>query len=152
MIPAEILTAISDNHYDDFIRLLTNYGLWARYTGAPKVPSALDHSAPAVYTISDDAAMMVDQVAGKIKRSRPNLYRLFYLYYIKGLDFYEILSVIKHNRVKYQQRRKHKNYFEYNYAIDGAFKYLNAEAVIDLIKWAENLILSELKQVVEVAK
>ena len=129
----------------EFYLLLKNYGMWSKYFGCSGYGA---HSSEPLPTpiIDDDTAMFVEKAAIKLKKTRPNVWRLFRLHYVNDLSPDKIASIIKaetkNNREPRRKRRK--NYFEYNAAIDSAIRHITASTVRDLLKIAERFIYAEL--------
>ena len=129
----------------EFYLLLKNYGMWSRYFGCSGYGA---HSSEPLPTpiIDDDTAMFVEKAAIKLKKTRPNVWRVFRLHYAEDLTPEKISSRIraetKNNREPRHKRRK--NYFEYNAAIDSALRHITASCVRDLLKIAERFIYTEL--------
>lgn len=129
---------------DVFARLLFNYGLWSRGGGCRGWFHGLISHESCV--IDDESALLVDRAVQSILRERrPKLYVLFSMYYIRGFNEYEITSRLKRKRF-IRSRVRRKDYFEYNYAADGALKYLTSSVVRDLIIYSERLIFEEMRQ------
>ena len=129
----------------EFYLLLKNYGMWSKYFGCSGYGA---HSSEPLPTpiIDDDTAMFVEKAAIKLKKTRPNVWRVFRLHYAEDLTPEKISSRIraetKNNREPRHKRRK--NYFEYNAAIDSAIRHITASTVRDLLKIAERFIYTEL--------
>lgn len=144
MITNLIKSSIEDGYSAPFISLLRNYGLWARYFGC--VGYKTHGSSPESYIIDDDSALQVDKAVQRVLRERrPKLYVLFSMYYIRGFNEYEITSRLKRKKF-IRSRVRRKDFFEYNYATDGALKYLTSSVVRDLIIYSERLIFEEMRQ------
>lgn len=139
----DLSEAVNVECSDEFCRLLYNYGLWSRYSGIKGYFHG-NHKHEN-YVIDDETALEIDRAVMRLKQSRPKVYTLFYMYYVKGNNEFEILNQLKHGKVRFRKLRRN-NYFEYNHAIDGALKYLNADAVRGLIGFAEKYIQFELKR------
>lgn len=129
----------------EFYLLLKNYGLWSRYFGCSGYGAHSTETLPTPI-IDDDTAMFVEKAAIKLKKTRPNVWRVFRLHYADDLSPDKIASIIKaetkNNREPRYRRRK--NYFEYNAAIDSALRHITANTVRDLLKIAERFIYTEL--------
>ena len=129
---------------DVFARLLYNYGLWSRGGGCRGWFHGLISHESCV--IDDDSALQVDKAVQRVLRERrPKLYVLFSMYYIRGFNEYEITSRLKRKKF-IRSRVRRRDFFEYNYAIDGALKYLTSSVVRDLIIYSERLIFEEMRQ------
>ena len=93
MLTKYIIEAIQDGYSSDYLSLLHNYGLWARYFGA------VGYHCPATahedYIIDDESALIVEACMCWLKQTRPQVHKLLSMYYIRGLDEYDILSVLK---------------------------------------------------------
>lgn len=144
MLTKYIIEAIQDGYSSDYLSLLHNYGLWARYFGA------VGYHCPATahedYIIDDESALIVEACMCWLKQTRPQVYKLFSMYYIRGLDEYDILSVLK-ERVTVK-RVRHKDRYDAT-LYDDAVRYLTGSAVRDIIILGEKLVLDYLQNEVK---
>nr|DAU00833.1 MAG TPA: DNA-directed RNA polymerase subunit alpha [Caudoviricetes sp.] len=144
MLTKYIIEAIQDGYSSDYLSLLHNYGLWARYFGA------VGYHCPATahedYIIDDESALIVEACMCWLKQTRPQVYKLFSMYYIRGLDEYDILSVLK-ERVTVK-RVRHKDRYDAT-PYDDAVRYLTGSAVRDIIILGEKLVLDYLQKEVK---
>lgn len=144
MLTKYIIEAIQDGYSSDYLSLLHNYGLWARYFGA------VGYHCPATahedYIIDDESALIVESCMCWLKQTRPQVYKLFSMYYIRGLDEYDILSVLK-ERVTVK-RVRHKDRYDAT-PYDDAVRYLTGSAVRDIIILGEKLVLDYLQKEVK---
>lgn len=144
MLTKYIIEAIQDGYSSDYLSLLHNYGLWARYFGA------VGYHCPATahedYIIDDESALIVEACMCWLKQTRPQVYKLFSMYYIRGLDEYDILSVLK-ERVTVKRVRLKDRYDATPY--DDAVRYLTGSAVRDIIILGEKLVLDYLQKEVK---
>lgn len=144
MLTKYIIEAIQDGYSSDYLSLLHNYGLWARYFGA------VGYHCPATahedYIIDDESALVVEACMCWLKQTRPQVYKLFSMYYIRGLDEYDILSVLK-ERVTVK-RVRHKDRYDAT-PYDDAVRYLTGSAVRDIIILGEKLVLDYLQKEVK---
>ena len=129
----------------EFYLLLKNYGLWSRYFGCSGYGAHSTETLPTPI-IGDDTAMTVERGVIKLKRTRPNVWRIFRLHYVDDLTPETIASRIKaETRTNREPRyKRRKNYFEYNAAIDSAVRHITASTVRDLLKIAEGFIYTEI--------
>lgn len=129
----------------EFYLLLKNYGLWSRYFGCSGYGAHSTETLPTPI-IDDDTAMTVERGVIKLKRTRPNVWRIFRLHYVDDLTPETIASRIKaETRTNREPRyKRRKNYFEYNAAIDSAVRHITASTVRDLLKIAEGFIYTEI--------
>lgn len=129
----------------EFYLLLKNYGMWSKYFGCTGYGA---HSSEPLPTpiIDDDTAMLVERGVIKLKKTRPNVWRLFRLHYVDDLSPDKIASRIKaETKTNREPRyRRRKNYFEYNAAIDSAIRHITASMVRDLLKIAEHFIYEQI--------
>lgn len=128
-----------------FNLLLQNYGWWSRYFGCTGYVSHTSDSLPEII-IDDDTAMLVEQAAIRLRKSRPNVWRVFYLYYMKGLTQDEIAKKIRiecRRPRSYAKRRR--NVFVYNPATSGMALHVTAQTVDELLVLASRNIYSSLK-------
>lgn len=136
-----IQEAIEDGYSSEYLNLLHNYGLWARYFGAVGyLHPGLAHED---YIIDDDSALIVDRAMQKLKDSRPTVYSMLSMYYVRGFDEYDILSVLK-ERVTVK-RVRHKDRYDAT-PYDDAVRYLTGSAVRDIIVLGEKLVLDYLQK------
>ncbi len=144
MLTKYIIEAIQDGYSSDFLSLLHNYGLWARYFGA------VGYHCPATahedYIIDDESALIVEACMCWLKQTRPQVHKLLSMYYIRGLDEYDILSVLK-ERVTVK-RVRHKDRYDAT-PYDDAVRYLTGSAVRDIIILGEKLVLDYLQKEVK---
>lgn len=144
MLTKYIIEAIQDGYSSDYLSLLHNYGLWARYFGA------VGYHCPATahedYIIDDESALVIEACMCWLKQTRPQVYKLFSMYYIRGLDEYDILSVLK-ERVTVK-RVRHKDRYDAT-PYDDAVRYLTGSAVRDIIILGEKLVLDYLQKEVK---
>jgi hypothetical protein len=144
MLTKYIIEAIQDGYSSDFLSLLHNYGLWARYFGA------VGYHCPATahedYIIDDESALIVEACMCLLKQTRPQVHKLLSMYYIRGLDEYDILSVLK-ERVTVK-RVRHKDRYDAT-PYDDAVRYLTGSAVRDIIILGEKLVLDYLQKEVK---
>lgn len=144
MLTKYIIEAIQDGYSSDFLSLLHNYGLWARYFGA------VGYHCPATahedYIIDDESALVVEACMCWLKQTRPQVHKLLSMYYIRGLDEYDILSVLK-ERVTVK-RVRHKDRYDAT-PYDDAVRYLTGSAVRDIIILGEKLVLDYLQKEVK---
>lgn len=144
MLTKYIIEAIQDGYSSDYLSLLHNYGLWARYFGA------VGYHCPATahedYIIDDESALIVEACMCWLKQTRPQVHKLLSMYYIRGLDEYDILSVLK-ERVTVK-RVRHKDRYEAT-PYDDAVRYLTGSAVRDIIILGEKLVLDYLQKEVK---
>lgn len=144
MLTKYIIEAIQDGYSSDFLSLLHNYGLWARYFGA------VGYHCPATahedYIIDDESALVVEACMCWLKQTRPQVHKLLSMYYIRGLDEYDILSVLK-ERVTVK-RVRHKDRYDAT-PYDDAVRYLTGSAVRDIIVLGEKLVLDYLQKEVK---
>lgn len=144
MLTKYIIEAIQDGYSSDYLSLLHNYGLWARYFGA------VGYHCPATahedYIIDDESALIVEACMCWLKQTRPQVYKLFSMYYIRGLDEYDILSVLK-ERVTVK-RVRHKDRYDAT-PYDDAVRYLTGSEVRDIIILGEKLVLDYLQKEVK---
>lgn len=137
MLTRLIQESIEDGYSEKYISLLTNYGLWARYFGAVGYLHPGLSSEP--YIIDDDSALIVDRAMQKLKDSRPTVYNMMSMYYVRGLDEYDILSILKEKPYKLKKTRTEGVYIACPY--DSAIRYLTGRAVRELIVLGERLVL-----------
>lgn len=141
MLTKYIIEAIQDGYSSDYLSLLHNYGLWARYFGA------VGYHCPATahedYIIDDESALVIEACMCWLKQTRPQVYKLFSMYYVRGLDEYDILSVLK-ERVAVK-RVRHKDRYDAT-PYDDAVRYLTGSAVRDIIVLGEKLVLDYLQK------
>ena len=130
----ELQQAIKDGYSAEFCRLLMNYGIWSRYFGCTGYKS---HHEGVMAVIDDDTALQIDKAVLALKRARPNLYMLFRMSRINSLSEYAIMNEIKYNT---------HNKFCLDAEIKRYVKYLNAQAVRDLIVHAEKMLLNILEE------
>ena len=144
MLTKYIIEAIQDGYSSDFLSLLHNYGLWARYFGA------VGYHCPATahedYIIDDESALIVEACMCLLKQTRPQVHKLLSMNYIRGLDEYDILSVLK-ERVTVK-RVRHKDRYDAT-PYDDAVRYLTGSAVRDIIILGEKLVLDYLQKEVK---
>ncbi len=144
MLTKYIIEAIQDGYSSDYLSLLHNYGLWARYFGA------VGYHCPATahedYIIDDESALIVEACMCWLKQTRPQVHKLLSMYYIRGLDEYDILSVLK-ERVTVK-RVRHKDRYDAT-PYDDAVRYLTGSAVRDIIILGEKLVLDYLQKEVK---
>ena len=144
MLTKYIIEAIQDGYSSDYLSLLHNYGLWARYFGA------VGYHCPATahedYIIDDESALVIDACMCWLKQTRPQVHKLLSMYYIRGLDEYDILSVLK-ERVTVK-RVRHKDRYDAT-PYDDAVRYLTGSAVRDIIILGEKLVLDYLQKEVK---
>lgn len=142
MLTKYIIEAIQDGYSSDYLSLLHNYGLWARYFGA------VGYHCPATahedYIIDDESALVVEACMCWLKQTRPQVHKLLSMYYIRGLDEYDILSVLK--ECVTVKRVRHKDRYDAT-PYDDAVRYLTGSAVRDIIILGEKLVLAHLVQV-----
>ncbi len=144
MLTKYIIEAIQDGYSSDFLSLLHNYGLWARYFGA--VGYHCLATAHEDYIIDDESALVVEACMCWLKQTRPQVHKLLSMYYIRGLDEYDILSVLK-ERVTVK-RVRHKDRYDAT-PYDDAVRYLTVSAVRDIIILGEKLVLDYLQKEVK---
>lgn len=144
MLTKYIIEAIQDGYSSDFLSLLHNYGLWARYFGA--VGYHCLATAHEDYIIDDESALVVEACMCWLKQTRPQVHKLLSMYYIRGLDEYDILSVLK-ERVTVK-RVRHKDRYDAT-PYDDAVRYLTGSAVRDIIILGEKLVLDYLQKEVK---
>lgn len=130
----ELQQAIKDGYSAEFCRLLMNYGIWSRYFGCTGYKS---HHEGVMAVIDDDTALQIDKAVLALKRARPNLYMLFRMSRINSLSEYAIMNELKHNNT-------HK--FVMNAETERSVRYLNAQAVRELIVHAEKMLLNILEE------
>lgn len=144
MLTKYIIEAIQDGYSSDYLSLLHNYGLWARYFGA------VGYHCPATahedYIIDDESALIVEACMCWLKQTRPQVHKLLSMYYIRGLDEYDILSFLK-ERVTVK-RVRHKDRYDAT-PYDDAVRYLTGSAVRDIIILGEKLVLDYLQKEVK---
>lgn len=144
MLTKYIIEAIQDGYSSDYLSLLHNYGLWARYFGA------VGYHCPATahedYIIDDESALVIEACMCWLKQTRPQVHKLLSMYYIRGLDEYDILSVLK-ERVTVK-RVRHKDRYDAT-PYDDAVRYLTGSAVRDIIILGEKLVLDYLQKEVK---
>ena len=144
MLTKYIIEAIQYGYSSDYLSLLHNYGLWARYFGA------VGYHCPATahedYIIDDESALIVEACMCWLKQTRPQVHKLLSMYYIRGLDEYDILSVLK-ERVTVK-RVRHKDRYDAT-PYDDAVRYLTGSAVRDIIILGEKLVLDYLQKEVK---
>lgn len=134
--------SISEGYSDKYVSMLINYGLWARYFGA--VGYLHPGLSTETYIIDDDSALIVDRAMQKLKDSRPTVYLMLSMYYVRGLDEYDILSVLKEKSCKRKKTRIAGVYCACPY--DSAIRYLTGRAVRELIVLGERLVLDFLQK------
>ena len=150
MLTKYIIEAIQDGYSSEYLSLLSNYGLWARYFGCSGYPGHT--SSNQTYTISDESAMIIDKAFCELKQKQPNLYMLLNMFYIQNKSPDEIFLILKKQnkkKIKPRKPRHCSNYFEFNPAVDTALKYVTTQVICDLIKRGEQLILSQLRSMNE---
>ncbi len=147
MLTKYIIEAIQDGYSSEYLSLLSNYGLWARYFGCSGYPGHT--SSNQTYTISDESAMIIDKAFCELKQKLPNLYKLLNMFYIQNKSPDEIFLILKKQNKKKIKPRHCSNYFEFNPAVDTALKYVTTQVICDLIKRGEQLILSQLRSMNE---
>lgn len=150
MLTKYIIEAIQDGYSSEYLSLLHNYGLWARYFGCSGYPGHT--SSNQTYTISDESAMIIDKAFCELKQKLPNLYKLLNMFYIQNKSPDEIFLILKKQnkkKIKPRKPRHCSNYFEFNPAVDTALKYVTTQVICDLIKRGEQLILSQLRSMNE---
>lgn len=130
----ELQQAIKDGYSAEFCRLLMNYGIWSRYFGCTGYKS---HHEGVMAVIDDDTALQIDKAVLLMKRERPNLYMLFRMSRINSLSEYAIMHEIKHNT---------HHAFILTPETERAVRYLNAQAVRELIVHAEKMLLNILEE------
>lgn len=150
MLTKYIIEAIQNGYSSEYLSLLHNYGLWARYFGCSGYPGHT--SSNQTYTISDESAMIIDKAFCELKQKLPNLYKLLNMFYIQNKSPDEIFLILKKQnkkKIKPRKPRHCSNYFEFNPAVDTALKYVTTQVICDLIKRGEQLILSQLRSMNE---
>ena len=150
MLTKYIIEAIQDGYSSEYLSLLSNYGLWARYFGCSGYPGHT--SSNQTYTISDESAMIIDKAFCELKQKLPNLYKLLNMFYIQNKSPDEIFLILKKQnkkKIKPRKPRHCSNYFEFNPVVDTALKYVTTQDICDLIKRGEQLILSQLRSMNE---
>ena len=60
----------------EFYLLLQNYGIWSRYFGCSGYKAHSSEILPTAI-IDDDTAMLVERAVVKLKKSRPNVWKVF---------------------------------------------------------------------------
>ncbi len=144
MLTNEIICAISEDNSREYIRLLHNYGLWSRYFGCSGYPGHT--SSNQTYTISDESAMIIDKAFCELKQKQPNLYKLLNMFYIQCKSPDEIFLILKKQNKEQKIKPRHcSNYFRFNPAVDTALRYVTTQAICDLIRRGEQLILNQLR-------
>ena len=127
-----------------FHLLLQNYGWWSRCSGCTGYMSHTSDSLPEVI-IDDDTAMLVERAVIKLRQSRPNVWRVFYLYYTKGLTQDEIASKIRReNPVSEKRLKRRRGFFSYNPAVSDLIPHLTSETVNDMLALASRHIYENL--------
>lgn len=143
----EVKEAIADGNGREFARLLRNYGLWSHYCGIKGYFTG--HTLSETYVIEDESALMIDRAFSYLKRTQPNLYELLVLYYVKQKSPDEIYLILRKRHIRILPRKTYihrKNYFEFNPAVDTALKYVTTQAICDLIRRGEQLIIERLRK------
>lgn len=96
MLTKYIIEAIQDGYSSDYLSLLHNYGLWARYFGAVGyLHPGLAHED---YIIDDDSGLIIDRAMQMLKNANFRAFKLLEYYYSRGWDEGDILSVICTNK------------------------------------------------------
>lgn len=129
----------------EFYLLLQNYGIWSRYFGCGGYKVHSSEILPTAI-IDDDTAMIVERAVVNLKKSRPNVWKVFSQHYIEGLTPEIITDRLRsENRVKPESfYKRRKNYYEARPAIDTALRHINASGVRGLLKIAESFIYEDL--------
>lgn len=129
----------------EFYLLLQNYGIWSRYFGCSGYKAHSSEILPTAI-IDDDTAMLVERAVVKLKKSRPNVWKVFCQHYIEGLTPEIITDRLRsENRGKPESLyKRRKNYYEARPAIDTALRHINASGVRGLLKIAESFIYEDL--------
>lgn len=125
----------------EFYLLMQNYGIWSRYFGCSGYKVHSSEILPTAI-IDDDTAMLVESAVVKLKKSRPNVWKVFRMYYIEGLTP-EIITDRLRSETKGKPEspyKRRKNYYEARPAIDMALRHVTASCVRDLLKLAESFI------------
>ena len=132
----------------EFYLLLKNYGIWSRYFGCIGYKSQPSESGP-VPVIDDDTAMMVEQGVIRLRKSRPNVYKIFRLHYVYDCTPEVIVGKIRRESSGNREPRhvRRHNYFEYSPVLDGALRHINASCVRDLLKISETFIFDQLLRI-----
>lgn len=147
MITTTLKDALNDN-FDgpNFLRLLHNYGVWARYFGA--VGYLQQGSLRETCVIDDDTALIIDRAMQSLKDNWPKLFRLLTWYYVNDLDEGDILSVMMQKPTKkYIEYRK--NYYAASPYDKSDARYLSQKDIRKLIIVGEKHVYSYLKDMVE---
>lgn len=129
----------------EFYLLLQNYGIWSRYFGCSGYKAHSSEILPTAI-IDDDTAMLVERAVVKLKKSRPNVWKVFSQHYIEGLTPEIITDRLRsENWGKTESLyKRRKNYYEARPAIDTALRHINASGVRGLLKIAESFIYEDL--------
>lgn len=76
-----------------FTALIDDYGAWADYTGAPGLKTGARKPGP--HFIDDESALIIDRFFGEIKRKKPKIYKIMFLYYIKKMSADKIAHIVR---------------------------------------------------------
>ena len=89
-----------------FTALIDDYGAWADYTGAPGLKTGTRKPGPRF--IDDESALIIDRFFGEIKRKKPKVYKIMFLYYIKKMDVDRIAGIVRLDHPGQRMRKKQK--------------------------------------------
>lgn len=95
---------ISEGPGPYFTALIDDYGAWADYTGAPGLKTGTRKPGPRF--IDDESALIIDRFFGEIKRKKPKIYKIIFLYYIKKMDIDKIAHIVKLDNPGQRMRKK----------------------------------------------
>lgn len=90
--------------------------------------------------------MIIDKAFCELKQKQPNLYKLLNMFYIQCKSPDEIFLILKKQNKEQKIKTRHcSNYFRFNPAVDTALRYVTTQAICDLIRRGEQLILNQLR-------
>lgn len=139
--PEQIKAGLREGFTAPFFNLLENWGRWSRgklcqgyHTG----------QSPQPYTLTDDAGLWIDRAVSLLKKSRPNVWRVFSLHYVNGLDTLDIDTTLRRHRRRLGGVERDEHSYGVNVALLGARSSVAEREIRGFIKLGERIVFDNL--------
>lgn len=143
MIPSQIYEVIHGGTQAAFIELLTQWGIWSRGKLCRGYPTG--HHAQSC-SITDDAALYLDQCIAPMRQRKKLWWRIFALHYVQGFDTLDIETLLKGKPRKGPRAGviRTKDFYGVDLSRLDAKTALTEAEIRQLLQYAENTVFNNL--------
>lgn len=142
-IPPQVKLGLKEGLGAPYFSLLQNWGKWSRcklcqgyHTGHTAEP----------YTLTDEAGLWVDRAVSMLKKSRPQVWRMFNLHYVGGLDSLDIETIQKRPKRGARGIERGQHSYGVNVATLGVKSAISEAEIRGLIQLGERIVFDNLNE------